>query len=128
MGIKHLLLPQEENLSYRRGRTLSHRGLGSCTRLLGWSYLGREVAYHMDGITMINIDLLLLSVSFFGIDKRKGLTFGVLLCSAAVLMPRAFFLTTRGSPLFKARWDAVLLRRRAKDSDERDIAVRCSMD
>ena len=82
----------------------------------------------MDGITMINVDLLLLSVSFFGIDKQKGLTFGVLLCSAAVLMPRAFFLTMRGLPLFKARWDAVLLRRRAKDSDERDIAVRCSMD
>jgi hypothetical protein len=37
---------------------------------------------------------------------------------------RAFFFAARGSPLFSARSVAVRLRRRARESDERDIGCR----
>jgi len=37
---------------------------------------------------------------------------------------RAFFLATRGSPLFIARSVAMCLRRRFKDSADRDISIR----
>jgi hypothetical protein len=37
-------------------------------------------------------------------------------------------LTTRGSPLFSARSVAVRLRRRAKDSDDKDIGRHWRMD
>ena len=41
---------------------------------------------------------------------------------------RAFLLVARGSPLVSARWVAVRLRRRAKDSLERDIDIYWKLD
>ncbi|SRR5258708_40215621 len=97
-------------------------------RLLGrlsGSYLGLKViiTFHADISTLIKVTVE------YHLCPQKGerLTSEVSLDVGAAVFPivasRALFLIIRGSPLFKARSVAVLLRRRAKESDDRDITA-----
>ncbi len=106
---------------------------GRCRLLgrLGGSYLGLEViiTFHANRSTLIKVmvDHLLVEYHLWP-QKRERLTFGVSLdvgvaVFSMAVASRALFLIMRGSPLFKARSVAVLLRRKAKESDDKDITA-----